>query len=62
MGMIKERIRTEEQNKRHRALVEENRQRKLKKYQERRPEKNRLVSFGCFFCISERKRIKHLFL
>jgi hypothetical protein len=32
MGMIKERIRTEEQNQRHRELVEENRRQKLKKH------------------------------
>jgi hypothetical protein len=32
MGMIKERIRTEEQNQRHRELVEENRRQKFKKY------------------------------
>jgi hypothetical protein len=42
MGMIKERIRTEEQNQRHRALVEENRRQKLKKYHQQK-EHNRLV-------------------
>ena len=41
MGMIKERIRTEEQNQRHRALVTENRRLKLRKYQEQA--ENRLV-------------------
>ncbi|UJR27530.1 hypothetical protein I4U23_008813 [Adineta vaga] len=40
MGMIKERIRTEEQNQRHRALVEENRRQKFKKYHQ---QENRLV-------------------
>jgi len=34
MGMVKECIRTEEQNQRHRELVEENRRQKLKKYQQ----------------------------
>ncbi|CAF4349065.1 unnamed protein product, partial [Rotaria sp. Silwood2] len=38
MGMIKERIRTEEQNQRHRALVQENRRQKLKKYQQQQEE------------------------
>lgn len=38
MGMIKERIRTEEQNQRHRALVQENRKQKLKKYQQQHEE------------------------
>lgn len=42
MGMIKERIRTEEQNQRHRALVAENRRLKLRKYQEQ--EENRSVN------------------
>lgn len=42
MGMIKERIRTEEQNQRHRALVQENRRQKLKKYQQQQ-EETRLV-------------------
>lgn len=41
MGMIKERIRSEEQNQRHRALVEENRRQKLKKFRQQH-EKNRL--------------------
>ena len=35
MGMIKERIRTQEQNERHRALVEENRKQKVKKLKEK---------------------------
>ena len=43
MGMVKERIRTEEQNQRHRALVEENRRQKLKKYQQQAGD-NRSVS------------------
>ncbi|CAF0827466.1 unnamed protein product [Rotaria sp. Silwood1] len=38
MGMIKERIRTEEQNQRHRALVLENRRQKFKKYQQQQEE------------------------
>ncbi|CAF1099284.1 unnamed protein product [Rotaria sordida] len=38
MGMVKERIRTEEQNQRHRALVQENRRQKFKKYQQRQEE------------------------
>lgn len=41
MGMIKERIRTVEQNERHRALVEENRRLKLRKFQEK--EQQRMV-------------------
>lgn len=42
MGMVKERIRTDEQNQRHRVLVEENRRLKMKKIQ-RQQEQNRLV-------------------
>jgi hypothetical protein len=44
MGMIKERIRTEEQNQRHRELVEENRRQKLKKYQQQQ-EQNTFVCY-----------------
>lgn len=47
MGMIKERIRTEEQNQRHRALVEENRRQKLKKYVQQQ-EENRTVCDNFF--------------
>lgn len=39
MGMIKERIRTQEQNQRHRALVEENRRQKIKRFQHHDPHK-----------------------
>lgn len=46
MGMIKERIRTEEQNQRHRTLVAENRRLKLRKYQEQA--ENRLVCISRF--------------
>ena len=42
MGMIKERIRTEEQNQRHRELVEQNRRQKLRKYQQQQ-EQNRVL-------------------
>ncbi|CAF1013433.1 unnamed protein product [Adineta ricciae] len=41
MGMVKERIRTEEQNQRHRALVEENRRQKLKKCQQQQEKEQR---------------------
>ncbi len=51
--MIKERIRTDEQNQRHRALVEENRRQKLKKFQQQQHE-NHLV---CFISI----KIKHMY-
>jgi len=44
MGMIKERIRTQEQNQRHRALVEENRRLKLRKFQEK--DHHRMRDFG----------------
>jgi hypothetical protein len=40
MGMVKERIRTQEQNQRHRALVEENRRQKLKKSQQQEHQPN----------------------
>lgn len=39
MGMIKERIRTQEQNERHRALVEENRRQKSLKVQQHEQQK-----------------------
>jgi hypothetical protein len=56
MGMIKERIRTEEQNQRHRALVEENRRQKFKKYRQQQQE-NQLV---CLVSIPTKR--KHLYL
>ena len=45
MGMIKERIRTDEQNQRHRALVEENRRMKLKKFQQQQHENHLVISY-----------------
>ena len=39
MGMIKERIRSQEQNQRHRALVEENRRQKMKRFHHHEPHK-----------------------
>jgi hypothetical protein len=45
MGMVKECIRTEEQNQRHRELVEKNRRQKLKKSQQQQQEQNTSVCY-----------------
>lgn len=54
MGMIKERIRTQEQNQRHRALVEENRRLKLKKFQEKEHQRMVRKSFHVLKCFNSK--------
>jgi hypothetical protein len=58
--MIKERIRTEEQNQRHRKLVEDNRQQKLQKCQTQQEENGSVCNLICF--CSKLQKIKIYFL